>query len=273
MFARATSRTCTKSRCWRPSSKTRGGSPRERAAKDAGDARVRRVVRHSGTVDIVIAQRCCANLVVLARECAAEMFLVELGRGVDVAGVDGGGLGHGDRRERRAAHGARWLEVALFQCADRAFARAHGAVFRARIRAFAVHDHAAREDEPAREPRVVQRAQQHRRPEVVVRDVLGDVAEVDAEADHGGLMADGIDAADGLGDERGIARRRLCGTPRCGSAIREPRRAPQGATRRPRAHPNRRRPTRRRRASRRTRRRPSRVPAPMPAVPGAGGAS
>ena len=39
-----------------------------------------------------------------------------------------------------------------------------------------------------------QRAQQHRGPEVVVGDVVGDVAEVDAEPDHRRLVADRRDA-------------------------------------------------------------------------------
>ena len=57
-WPRATSRTCTKSRRWPPSSKTRGASPRSSArAEEAGDAGVRGVLRHVRAVDVVVPQR------------------------------------------------------------------------------------------------------------------------------------------------------------------------------------------------------------------------
>ena len=50
-----------------------------------------------------------------------------------------------------------------------------------------------------------ERAQQHRRAEVVVGDVVGDVAEVDAEPDHRRLVADRRDAVDRARDHVRIA--------------------------------------------------------------------
>ena len=51
------------------------------------------------------------------------------------------------------------------------------------------------EHEPAGEAPARERAQQHGGAQVVVRDVVGDVAEVDAQADHRRLVADRVDAA------------------------------------------------------------------------------
>ena len=50
-----------------------------------------------------------------------------------------------------------------------------------------------------------ERAQQHRGAEVVVGDVVGDVAEVDAEADHRRLVADRVDARDRARDRVRVA--------------------------------------------------------------------
>jgi hypothetical protein len=57
------------------------------------------------------------------------------------------------------------------------------------------HD-AACEHEPAAEAGAGESAQQHRGSEVVVRDVVGDVGEVDTQADHRREMADVADALD-----------------------------------------------------------------------------
>ena len=64
----------------------------------------------------------------------------------------------------------------------------------AAVAALAVDDHARGQHERAVEAARGERAQQLRRPEVVVGDVVGDVAEVDAEADHRRLVADRGDA-------------------------------------------------------------------------------
>ena len=64
------------------------------------------------------------------------------------------------------------------------------------VPAFAVHDHAARQHEPPPEALLVQRGQQDGGAGVVVADIRGRVGEVDTQTDHGGLVADGVDARD-----------------------------------------------------------------------------
>ena len=87
--------TWTKSRSWPPSSKTCGAlAALERAAEDARDAGVRRVAGHPRSVDVVVAQRGDGDVRVFARVRVAEMLLVELRRGVDVAGVERRVLGN-----------------------------------------------------------------------------------------------------------------------------------------------------------------------------------
>ncbi len=56
------------------------------------------------------------------------------------------------------------------------------------------------ERDTAPELAAVQGAEQHRAPEVVVVHIVGDVVEIDTEADHRGLMGDGVDAGDGCLD-------------------------------------------------------------------------
>ena len=60
---------------------------------------------------------------------------------------------------------------------------------------FAVYDHAAGENESTRPVCVVQRAQKCRGAEIVLRDVIGHIGEVDTESDHGRLMADRVGTA------------------------------------------------------------------------------
>ena len=89
---------------------------------------------------------------------------MQLRRRVDVAGIDGCGLGH--RHARRAA--TRTAGTAARSCpASSAAGVARPArdlaVQRAPVAALAVHDHAARERDPAAKPRPVQRAQQRSR--------------------------------------------------------------------------------------------------------------
>ena len=78
-------------------------------------------------------------------------------------------------------------------------------VLGAGVAALAVDDHARREHEPAGEPRAGELAQQDRGAEVVVRDVVGDVADVGAEADHRRLVADVVDPAQRRRDGRAVA--------------------------------------------------------------------
>ena len=79
-------------------------------------------------------------------------------------------------------------------------------MLRARVAALPVDDHARGQHQPAREAGGGERAQQLRGGEIVVADVVGQVAEVDAEPDHRRLMADSARAAHGRGRHRGIAQ-------------------------------------------------------------------
>ena len=110
-LARATSRTWTKSRSWRPSSKTRGGRPAASSLRkiDATPG-VRRVARHPRPVDVVVAQRGHPHAD-LAGEGEAEMLLMDLGRRVDVARVEPRRLADRLRLERPAALGAERIEA------------------------------------------------------------------------------------------------------------------------------------------------------------------
>ena len=71
--------------------------------------------------------------------------------------------------------------------------------------ALAVDDHARRQHEPPAEAPARERAQKHRGAEVVVRDVVGHVEEVDPQPDHPGLVADVVDAGERALDGIGVA--------------------------------------------------------------------
>ena len=157
---------------------------------------VGRVARHPRAVDVVVAQRGDGRAR-LARERGAQVLLGELGRGVDVARVERRVLGHRLGLERAAADRARRLEAAgvevLGARAGRAGrSRAPGSGSGPRRRR-----PCSRRARAAGEAARGERAQQHRGAEVVVGDVVGDVAEVDAEADHRRLVADRGHAVDG----------------------------------------------------------------------------
>ena len=150
-FARATSRTWTKSRSWPPSSKTRGARPAASALReDRRDAGVGRVARHPRPVDVVVAQRRHRHAG-LAAEGRGEVLLVQLRRGVDVARVRRRVLGDAARRQRRAAARARRLEAAGVEVGAQARAGPDEPVLGAGVAPFAVDDHARREHEPAGE--------------------------------------------------------------------------------------------------------------------------
>ena len=176
----------------------------ERRAEDARDAGVRRVARHPRTVNVVVAQGRDGRAG-LARERRGQMLLRDLGGGVHVARVLRRVLRHRLRVERRAANRARRLEAAGVEIVRRARRRPDDPVLRAGVAALAVDDHARGEHEPAREPRRRQRAQEHGGAEVVVGHVVGDVADVGAEAHHRRLVADRSGAGDRPRGRGGVA--------------------------------------------------------------------
>jgi len=170
-----------------------GAPGRERAREDRRDAGVRRVPRHPGSVDVVVAQRRHGHPG-LAAERRREMLLVKLRRGVDVARVAGRILGDAARLKRRAALRAGRFEATRGEVYLAPRRRHDEAVLGTRVASLAVDDHARREHEPAAEARACKLAQQDGGSEVVVGGVVGDVADVGPEADHRGLVANMIDA-------------------------------------------------------------------------------
>ncbi|CAA9499460.1 MAG: hypothetical protein AVDCRST_MAG13-2133 [uncultured Solirubrobacteraceae bacterium] len=170
-----------------------GGAPaRQGAGEDGRDARVGRVPRHPRAVDVVVAQGGDRHAR-LAGERRGEMLLLELRRGVDVAGIQGRVLRDGLGLERPAAPRAGRLEAPGLQVGDLPRARPHLAVLRARVAALAVDHHGRGLHEPPAEPAGGEGAQEDGGAQVVVGDVVGDVADVRPEADHRRLVADGVD--------------------------------------------------------------------------------
>jgi hypothetical protein len=94
------------------------------------------------------------------------------------------------------------LVVTSIEFRNSAWARSDDAVSRASIAAVAVDDHAARDYQSASELASVQRAEQATGAEIVAADVFIDVIEVDAEADHGRVVRDRVDAIES-GVQRG----------------------------------------------------------------------
>ncbi len=177
---------------------TRGATALQSAPEDARDAGVGRVARHPRAVDVVVAKRRNGRAR-FARESGAERLLLRLRRRIDVARVERCVLGHGLGREREAADRAGRLELARVEPFAGARPGTDEAVLGAPVAALAVDDHAAREHERDRAPREL--AEKRRRAEVVVADVVGDVAEVGPETDHRRLMAHRVGAGETACDE------------------------------------------------------------------------
>ena len=175
-FARATSRTWTKSRRMPPSSKTWAPARGERGAEDARHARVGRVARHPRAVDVVVAQRGDGHAG-LARERGAQVLLGDLRRRVDVARIQrraSSGTVRGSSGRPQTGHGG--SKSPASSASARARAGPHDAVLGAGVAALAVDDHARGEHDPPAEAALRERPQQLRGGEVVVPDVVGDVA-------------------------------------------------------------------------------------------------
>jgi hypothetical protein len=105
-------------------------------------------------------------------------------------------------RERGPAHRTVRLVITTIEFRGSAWSRSDDAVSRASIATVAIDDHAARHDQAASELALVQRAEQATGAEIVAADVFIDVIEVDAEADHGRVVRDGVDAIES-GVQRG----------------------------------------------------------------------
>ncbi len=165
-------------------------------AEDARDAGVGRVARHPRAVDVVVAQRGDghARLARVTRRTGAPARAwSRRTRCAGPAARPPAPSPAASGRPQRGQGGSK--RPASRSAATRCAGRDH-AVLGARVAALAVDDHARGEHEPAGEAARGERAQQLRGGEVVVGDVLGQVAEVDAEPDHRRLVAHVVDAVD-----------------------------------------------------------------------------
>jgi hypothetical protein len=134
------------------------------------------------------------------------VLLVELRRGIDVARIGRGVLGDRPGRDLCPAPRAARIEAPGVEVLGAARRWADDPVLGAAIHPFAVHDHARGQHEPPAEASSRELAQQHRGTDVVVRDVVGHVEEVDPEPDHARLVAHVVDAADRPRHRLGVAQ-------------------------------------------------------------------
>ena len=168
----------------------------QRAAEDAGDTCVRGVARHPRPVDVVVAQPAGLD-VVFSGEGGGEVLLVQLGRCVDVARLQGGVLGDRLGVEHTGTERASGLEPATVEIVEEARAGAHDAIDGTPIPTLAVDHHRRREHDAPGEPALVERREADDPADVVVVDVRSGVAEVHAEPDLAGLVAHRSDAVEG----------------------------------------------------------------------------
>ena len=119
--------------------------------EDRCHAGVRRVLRHPGSVDIVVTQGGHGDAV-LSTERGAEVLLVQLGGGVDVAWVGWRLLADGCPPRRATAGRAAGIEAAGGEVFRGAGAGSDIAVASASVTPLAVDHHARRQHQPTRNP-------------------------------------------------------------------------------------------------------------------------
>ncbi len=125
-----------------------------------------------------------------------QVFLGDLGGRVDTARLQGSVLVDEARFQRAPAAGTRRVELAARKLRRRPRHGLDRPVLVAVVATLAVDDHRAGEDQ-AVDPGPGHPAEQYSGRQVVVRHVLGQVAEVDTHADHRGVMHHQVDAAKG----------------------------------------------------------------------------
>ena len=133
------------------------------------------------------------------------MLLVNLRRRIHVARLKARVLTDRLGVERSSAFRTGGLEATLLQILNTAGMRMHDAVGRAAVAPLAVDDHARGEHQPARRLQLCHLAKQHCGAGVVVADVVDNVEELAAEADHPGLVAHAVHATQRPPDGRGVA--------------------------------------------------------------------
>ena len=172
-------------------------------AEDRGHARVGGVARHPRAVHVVVAQpdRDAAGQ---PRPAGRQVLLRHLARGVGVARIQRRLLADRRSTKRRPAHGAARLEKPRGQVTRVPGQGPHPAMRSAVVGALAVHDHRGGEDQP---PDAVpaHRLEQHRGAGDVDVRVHGQVGQVDAEPDHGGLVAHRVHPGQRLVHRRRVA--------------------------------------------------------------------
>ena len=183
---------------------SRRHAPLECAAEDARHTRIRGVARHTGAVDVVVAEPARIDAV-LPGERGQEVLLVELGRGIDVARIGRRVLGHGLGRQFAATLIAPRLEGSGVEVLDPTGTRPHDPVVPTSVAAFAVDDHGRGQDGPACEAQLVEDPQSDGPADVVVLHISRRVAEVEPESDLSGLMADGVGTDHGRSPRIGVA--------------------------------------------------------------------
>ena len=175
----------------------------QRAEEQAGYPGVGGVDGSSWSVDVVV-PKCDHRGSCLAPERRAQMLLMHLGGGVDVAGVECGVLVDRGPRQVRAARPAGRLERTRLEPRHGTRSGSDRPARRAAIGALAVDDHAAGQDQATGEIGLIQLPEQYRGRQVVVPGVVRDVVEPQAETDLGGLMADCIDPTEHVRPVTGI---------------------------------------------------------------------
>ena len=168
------------------------------AAEDAGNSRVWGVARHPRSVHVVIAQcgdGCCR---VFPCEGVAQTFLGEFGCGVDVARVQPVILWHRLWDQRLVADRTGGFVAAGLEVVAVPWTWSHHSVDGAAVAAFAVDDHARRQNDPTGELGTMQRGEHGGGAGEIAANVFLDVAEVDSETDLGCLMADCVDTGEDI---------------------------------------------------------------------------
>ena len=174
----------------------------ERGPEDRRHPRVRRVPRHPGAVDVVVPQR-DRGPAGHPGPGSGQMLLGELAGRVGVAGVQRGVLGDGGHGEGRRAPRAAGLEPGRLQIAHLPRGRPDPAVPGAVVGAFPV-DHHGRGQHQAGHAAAAHGLEQHRGPGHVDVGVGGQIGQVDAEADQGGLVAHDVRARHRPADRVGV---------------------------------------------------------------------
>ncbi len=165
---------------------------RERGAEEGRDARVRGVAGHSRAVHVVVAQR-HGRTAGGPRPSRRQMLLGQLGRRVHVPRVARSVLAHQPRRQLLTTARTPGLETPRVQIGHGTGPGPHRSVPLAGVGALAIDDHRPGEHQPAH-TRGGHGGQQHRRTKVVVRDVVGRVAEPRPQAHLRRLMTHGVHA-------------------------------------------------------------------------------